>query len=229
MAGAGRRTFQPGEVLTASNVNSYLMDQSVMRFADSTARGSAIGTAVVAEGMLTYLDDTNFVEFFDSAQWRRLQVDGSQITEGTISGARLPSGSILQVVQSTTTTQTSTTSTTFVNTALTASITPSSTSSKILIVVSAVMEATSSGELWSTIFRGTVTGTNLGAGTSGFGRILFTPVAQTNAFLSISYLDAPATTSSQQYTLAIRRSAGGTVYANANAATSTMTLIEVAA
>ena len=137
-------------------------------------------------------------------------------------------GHVLQVVQATTTTQTSTTSTSFVDTALTASITPSSTSSKVLIIVDAVMEIASSAEMWSTIFRGTVTGTNLGNGNSGFGRI-YMPVSQANTFLSISYLDSPSTTSSQQYMLAIRRAAGGTVYANANAATSTMTLMEIAA
>lgn len=71
MAGAGRRTFQPGEVLTASNVNSYLMDQSVMRFASSAARGSAVGTAVIAEGMVSYLDDANALEFYDGASWNR--------------------------------------------------------------------------------------------------------------------------------------------------------------
>lgn len=69
MAGAGRRTFQPGEVLTASNVNSYLMDQSVMRFASSAARGSAVGTAVIAEGMVSYLDDTNVLEVYDGSAW----------------------------------------------------------------------------------------------------------------------------------------------------------------
>lgn len=71
MAGAGRRTFQPGEVLTASNVNSYLMDQSVMRFASSAARGSAVGTAVIAEGMVSYLDDVNALEFYDGAAWNQ--------------------------------------------------------------------------------------------------------------------------------------------------------------
>lgn len=71
MAGAGRRTFQPGEVLTASNVNSYLMDQSVMRFASSAARGSAVGTAVIAEGMVSYLTDSDALEFYDGTDWKR--------------------------------------------------------------------------------------------------------------------------------------------------------------
>ena len=32
MAGAGKKTFTAGEVLTASDVNTYLMEQSVMYF-----------------------------------------------------------------------------------------------------------------------------------------------------------------------------------------------------
>lgn len=69
MAGSGRRTFAPGEVLTASNVMNYLQDQAVMNFAGTAARGSAIGTAV-AEGMVSYLADTNDVQVYDGSVWR---------------------------------------------------------------------------------------------------------------------------------------------------------------
>ncbi len=68
MAGLGRRTFQAGEVLTASNVMAYLQDQAVMNFAGTAARGSAIGTAV-SEGMVSYLADSNAVEVYDGAAW----------------------------------------------------------------------------------------------------------------------------------------------------------------
>jgi hypothetical protein len=43
------------------------MDQSVMTFADSAARGSAITSPV--EGMLTYLADSNIYEYWDGAAW----------------------------------------------------------------------------------------------------------------------------------------------------------------
>lgn len=90
MAGAGRRTFQPGEVLTASNVNSYLMDQSVMRFASSAARGSAVGTAVIAEGMVSYLDDANAMEFYDGTAWTRFAAGtGLPIANGGTGGTAL--------------------------------------------------------------------------------------------------------------------------------------------
>jgi FlaG/FlaF family flagellin (archaellin) len=54
---AGRKGFVAGEILTAADVNSFLMDQSVMVFDDSTARGSAIPTP--SEGMVTYLKDSD--------------------------------------------------------------------------------------------------------------------------------------------------------------------------
>jgi len=64
-----RKTFTAGEVLTATNVNTFLMDQTVMTFADSTARGSAIGTAIAQEGMLTYLEDTDGLELWNGTAW----------------------------------------------------------------------------------------------------------------------------------------------------------------
>jgi hypothetical protein len=67
-----RKTFTAGDVLTASDMNTFLMDQSVMTFADSTARGSAIGTAIAQEGMLTYLADTNAYEYWDGTAYEPL-------------------------------------------------------------------------------------------------------------------------------------------------------------
>ena len=69
MPGLGRRTFAPGEVLTATNVMGYLQDQAVMNFAGTAARGSAIGTAV-SEGMVSYLQDSNSVQVYDGSAWK---------------------------------------------------------------------------------------------------------------------------------------------------------------
>jgi hypothetical protein len=55
-----RKVFTAGEVLAAADVNSFLMDQTVMTFAGTAARGSAIGTAV--EGMVTYLNDSDTLQ-----------------------------------------------------------------------------------------------------------------------------------------------------------------------
>lgn len=65
MAGLGRKVFTAGEVLEASEVNGYLMDQAVMVFANSAARTAAIASP--SEGMVTYLQDVNALEVFTGA------------------------------------------------------------------------------------------------------------------------------------------------------------------
>jgi hypothetical protein len=68
MAGAGYKLFATGDVLTASDVNTYLMQQTVMVFNDAAARTTAL-SGVVAEGMLSYLKDTNAVEVYNGSSW----------------------------------------------------------------------------------------------------------------------------------------------------------------
>ena len=65
---AGYREFQTGEVLTAANVNSFLMNQAVMVFADDAARTTALA-GVLAEGMLTYNLDTQALEVYDGTEF----------------------------------------------------------------------------------------------------------------------------------------------------------------
>jgi len=99
MAGAGFKTFTTGEVLLSGDVNQYLMQQSVMVFDDATARSTALG-ANVAEGMLSYLEDTDAVEKYDGSSW--VAVGGAGLTsplttKGDIWGysttdARIPVG-----------------------------------------------------------------------------------------------------------------------------------------
>ena len=70
MAGAGSKLFVSGDVLTAAQVNTYLMDQTVMVFNNAAARTAAFGGAgepVLAEGMVTYLKDTNTIEVYDGS------------------------------------------------------------------------------------------------------------------------------------------------------------------
>ena len=83
MAGLGYKVFTAGEVLTAANVNGYLMEQSVMVFAGTAARGSALGTAVSA-GMVSYLTDTNTLQVYGTA-WADVSSPGdiTAVTAGT--------------------------------------------------------------------------------------------------------------------------------------------------
>lgn len=72
MAGAGAKLFVSGDVLTAAQVNTYLMDQAVMVFASTSARDAAFGGAgepTVAEGMFAYTSDTNTLWLYDGAAW----------------------------------------------------------------------------------------------------------------------------------------------------------------
>lgn len=68
MAGAGYKLFNTGDVLTAAQVNTYLMEQTVMVFADAAARTTAL-TGVVSEGMLSYLKSTKQVEVYNGSAW----------------------------------------------------------------------------------------------------------------------------------------------------------------
>jgi hypothetical protein len=87
MAGAGYKLFNTGDVLTAAQVNTYLQEQTVMVFASSAARTSAL-SGVLAEGMMSYLQDTNAVEVYDGSNWVSVGSSGdiTGITTGTDSG-----------------------------------------------------------------------------------------------------------------------------------------------
>ena len=85
MAGLGRKVFAANEVLTAADVNGYLMDQTVMVFADATARTAAI--AAPSEGMASYLIDTSSFEIYDGSAW----AGGGDITS-VVAGTALTGG-----------------------------------------------------------------------------------------------------------------------------------------
>ncbi len=57
MAGAGFKVFQDGNVLLASEVNTFMMEQMIMVFASAAARDAAILSP--SEGMFAFLKDTD--------------------------------------------------------------------------------------------------------------------------------------------------------------------------
>jgi len=61
--------FVNGQTLPASRVQDYLMNQSVMVFADDSARTSAL-YGIATEGMVTYLVSTQTLEYFDGLNWQ---------------------------------------------------------------------------------------------------------------------------------------------------------------
>ena len=73
MAGAGAKLFVSGDVLTAAQVNTYLMDQTIMRFATTTARDNAfggVGEPTLAEGMFAYIDADNTLYYYTGSAWQ---------------------------------------------------------------------------------------------------------------------------------------------------------------
>lgn len=73
MAGLGKKTFTANEVLTAADVNGYLMEQTVMVFDDATARDAAITSPT--EGMMVYLKDTDGVLKYTGSGWVSIAID----------------------------------------------------------------------------------------------------------------------------------------------------------
>jgi hypothetical protein len=66
------KVFANGFALNASELNTYLMNQSVIVFADATARSTAL---TPSEGMVTYLMDTNALEYYTGSAWATVGQD----------------------------------------------------------------------------------------------------------------------------------------------------------
>jgi len=151
-------------------------------------------------------------------------------TGQVIPKAALPTGSVLQVVSTTKSDVFSTTSGTYVDvTGLSASITPSSSSSKILVITNLSYSANNGRDANFQTLRGsTVIPTGVtGSVLNGVYSYSMFSVAQ-------SYLDSPATTSATTYKIQVYVSAE-TIYVNRRAldtsftGQSTITLMEIAA
>ena len=166
-AGQGFKTFATGDILTSADTNGYLMSQTVMVFADSTARTAAIASP--QQGMVSFLKGTNSTEYYNGSAWVAIGGGGLTsplTTKGDVWGysttnarvgvgtngqvltadstaatgvkwaAAAGGGKVLQVIQGSISTATSTASSTYADTGVTATITPSASTSKVLVLVS---------------------------------------------------------------------------------------------
>tara|TARA_Y100000114_G_C11676104_1_gene286274 strand:+ start:118 stop:618 length:501 start_codon:yes stop_codon:yes gene_type:complete len=138
-------------------------------------------------------------------------------------------GSVIQTVYSSLSSSESTTSESFVNTSLAASITPTSSSNKILVMVNAAMYSNSNSiHAVAGVFRGDVSGTALGNGTYNLGSA-YAGSSAVKGYVCCAILDSPSTTSATTYTIGMRRNgSSGTAYINVNSESSTIVLQEIA-
>lgn len=81
MAGAGFKVYATGDLITATEFNTFLQEQVIMVFADSSARDSAVSSP--SEGMFCYLKDTNVLQFYSGSAW------ASYIGDGDITGVTI--------------------------------------------------------------------------------------------------------------------------------------------
>jgi hypothetical protein len=212
-AGLGYIELATGDVLTASIANGYLASQTVMVFASAAARTSAITSP--QEGMVSYLKDTNAIEYYSGSAWVAVGGGGG--------------GKVLQVVQATSTTTASTNGSTYTDTTLTASITPSATTSKILVMTYQSF----------LLIRGTVSDAGAYVNLVRGSTDILTQPGLTIEYgndndhkwpVSINYLDSPSTTSSTTYKTQMKTgSTSHTIYAQQANTPSVMILMEIGA
>ena len=167
--------------------------------------------------MAVIIDGTNGLTFNDATTQSSTAANASNISSGTLGKPRLPTGSVLQVVNVTKTSLFTTASTSFVDvTGLTASITPTSSSSKILVMVSFCLSANSGSGYPQTKMLRDSTAIYVGdtAGSSITPALSLTyGYAQDNGYItptSAQFIDSPATTSATTYKIQARNTAGNT-------------------
>ncbi len=196
MAGLGGKNWAFQEEVTSSDVNGFLADQVVMRFADTATRTAGFGGSgepTLAEGMLSYLDDANRVDFYNGSAWKPvsqiLQVVNTIKTDTFASGT-VSAGAEIDI------------------TGLSATITPSSTSSQILVAFNVygccVVGGNQRPLLSLRCYRGaTLVGAGAAAGNrsrlSGQNGIL--GVNDGFGHVGATFLDSPSTTSATTYKL----------------------------
>jgi len=86
-AGLGFKTFNTGDVLSAADVNGYLM-QGVLVFADATARDAAITSP--QEGQFAYTKDNNSLWYYTGSAWAASGATGD--IEGVTAGTGISGG-----------------------------------------------------------------------------------------------------------------------------------------
>jgi hypothetical protein len=177
--------------------------------------------------MAMTISGTSGVTFPDTSVQAVTATNATNITTGTLPKARLPTGSVLQVVSATLSASSSTSSTSFVASTLITTITPTSATSKILILLNGGTRDSnqSSNSQQTAMYRNIAS-----AGYSSLSVMegVFYNSANTVGGHTFNYLDSPATTSSISYQPYFKVTNGGSVWFNSGGVVS-LTLMEIAA
>ena len=77
------KLWDQGEVVEAGDFQEYIQNQVVQSYPNASERNTALGTAV-AEGMVSYREDSNIIEVYDGANWVGVgEGDITEVTAGT--------------------------------------------------------------------------------------------------------------------------------------------------
>lgn len=161
----------------------------------------------------------------------------SQQWVAAVGGTVPQQGKILQVVSTTKTTSFSTTSATFVDvTDLSVSITPSSTSNKILVIFDATVATSTTGNVAriNLVRDSTPISQSTGSGTGDQSYTGYTASTTSGTHAGINFLDSPSSTSALTYKIQAAALSGATTFVGRYAAndlyrsTSSLTVMEVA-
>jgi hypothetical protein len=211
--------------------------------------GGTSGTVTVTNEMATIIDAKgDLVGGTGADTFARLAVgaNGTVLTADSVETtglkwAALPaSGKVLQVVAATNTTQVSSTSTTYADTGLSATITPTSSSSKILVILtqSLLVDRAAAGVFArlqflrdSTVLQEFSGGSHKQRWGAEFSGVTYTGLRGSDSF---QYLDSPSTTSATTYKMqgGVGQQPGGatwTAYFQYESSVSSIVLMEIGA
>jgi hypothetical protein len=205
---------------------------------DLASTASTTATAAIPKSTVTTKGD--LIAATASATVSRLGVgtNGQVLTADSTAATGLKwaaaagGGKVLQVVQGTTATAVGIASSTMTDSGLSATITPTLNTSKILVLVSQQVYANRSG---ATIYsKGAIVRASTTIMTNeyvgGFGVPNASGTIETFFYWCPSYLDSPATTSATTYKVQLATNSAGSISAQSfNSSTSTIILLEIGA